>query len=303
MSGLLPNHEVLTFDGWKQISKILLKDKIAILKDNKVYYENPDKISYYPNYEGTVYHIINNSIDLAITINHNVYVSTSNFNYKLIKVENLVNNKPNYNILSNSNNKYYKFGFPNKPIVEMDSWLTFFGTWINHGWTYKNTVVLNVKEDLLIKVLIATTDLGYKNIVKKNKIIIDDPILSDYLKTINKKLPDWVYYLSELQTRKLIKAILYGVDTNTYFTSSKELADDFTRLCIQAGWNGKMSLHIQAGYKKIIKTNIWKVIIIKKYNNKNQYEEIYNYNGPIYNLEVPFNVYMARHNGKAVWTC
>lgn len=69
------DHEVLTIDGWKTHDQLSLNDKVATLIDNKLVYQNPTKILYYPNYKGDMYHIKTQQIDLMVTPNHRMWVS------------------------------------------------------------------------------------------------------------------------------------------------------------------------------------------------------------------------------------
>lgn len=70
--------EVLTISGWKLISEITKKDKVATLVDGKIAYANPTDIHASDNYEGTMYYVKNDTIDLAVTGNHRMLVSTKN---------------------------------------------------------------------------------------------------------------------------------------------------------------------------------------------------------------------------------
>jgi hypothetical protein len=98
------------------------------------------------------------------------------------------------------------------------------------------------------------------------------------------------------------------------------LADDFMRLCLHAGWSCNKYLHGPAGTKNIIRgkvvTNnfdVWRLSVIKTRNNpavnhghhkdqEVQEEEVYDYEGPVYCLQVPSQVFYVRRNGKACWT-
>jgi hypothetical protein len=73
---LTPDHDVLTISGWKKILDITLKDKVATLNQKgELEYDNPLNIMNYPDYEGSMYYIKNQSIDLAVTGNHRMWVS------------------------------------------------------------------------------------------------------------------------------------------------------------------------------------------------------------------------------------
>ena len=101
MHCLTAEHEVLTENGWKFIADIKLDDKVAILKNEKLVYENPIEVHHYPDYKGKMYRVKNQDIDLEVTANHRMYVKI-NDNYILEKAENIVGKKVAY---KNNENK------------------------------------------------------------------------------------------------------------------------------------------------------------------------------------------------------
>ena len=72
---LTMDHEVLTNNGWKFFPDITKEDQIATLKDTKLVYDYPIDLLYFPEYEGEMYHISNQAIDLDVTMNHRMWVS------------------------------------------------------------------------------------------------------------------------------------------------------------------------------------------------------------------------------------
>jgi hypothetical protein len=60
---LTEEHEVLTEDGWKFVNTITTEDKVAVLKDDRLVYEEPMEVHKYPEYSGTMYNISNTLID------------------------------------------------------------------------------------------------------------------------------------------------------------------------------------------------------------------------------------------------
>lgn len=82
---LSTDHEVLTIDGWKFNHQLSVADKVATLVDEKLVYQNPIKILNYPNYQGDMYKISTNDVDLMVTPNHRMWVSNdgSKFNFEL----------------------------------------------------------------------------------------------------------------------------------------------------------------------------------------------------------------------------
>jgi DNA-directed RNA polymerase beta subunit len=75
---LTMDHEVLTANGWKFFPDITKEDLIATLKDGKLIYDKPIDLLHFPEYEGKIYHISNQAIDLDVTENHRMWVSLYN---------------------------------------------------------------------------------------------------------------------------------------------------------------------------------------------------------------------------------
>jgi hypothetical protein len=106
---------------------------------------------------------------------------------------------------------------------------------------------------------------------------------------------------------------LYKNGNLALHTSSTRLADDFMRLCLHAGWSTQKKLHTSK-----YQLPIWKMYVITRTgrvfnldrknpvanmpNNKNETEKVFAYNGSVYCLQVPSEVFYVRRNGKACWT-
>lgn len=242
-------------------------------------------------------------------------------------------------------------------LFQMDAWLKFFGLWISNGSV--RDIKVNRKKDLLysdkkkypqispnnlfysieifydkkcvLSLLITSVkNLGYKYCLRNNKIIICDKQLWFYFNSFNKisskkKLPVWVWQLSQKQARILLKSIIvYGKKFLSksihYYTSSSQLADDLMRLSLHAGWSAHKSLCMPAGSvtkienKKIITNfNLWHINIRQNKNNplvnnqkicskKTQIEKVILYKGPVFCLNVSNEVFYVRRNGIPVWT-
>jgi DNA-directed RNA polymerase beta subunit len=69
------NHEVLTTFGWKKYNELTMEHEIATLEENKLVYRKPLNIFNYPEYEGKIYRIKTNDIDLEVTDKHRMWVS------------------------------------------------------------------------------------------------------------------------------------------------------------------------------------------------------------------------------------
>jgi DNA-directed RNA polymerase beta subunit len=228
-----------------------------------------------------------------------------------------------------------KFAYPEK-VVDMDAWLTFFGIWMAEGCVVtsdKNQYKVDVcvhKQRVKDAVYGAMEKLGIHYKVNNNRMAVYNKQLFEYLAPIssgalNKRLPDWVWKLSKSQAQKLLHAMILGDGTwrgksVSYYTSSPGLADDVQQLCLHAGWSATKYEHIPKGNTTIIDgrevtTNaiVWRLSVIKDRNQPTvnhghtheqevQEEEVYDWQGPVFCLRVPGEVFYVRRNGKPVWT-
>jgi DNA-directed RNA polymerase beta subunit len=342
---------VLCETGWKKIEDVTMEDKVATLVDGQfLEYVHPTVVLAFPDFSGKMYHISNQAIDLDVTMGHRMYISSCHTrkrvwsDYRLEKAEDIVGKKIRYKKNANWTAPDYQFILPRhvtpkityeEKIVDMDAWLTFFGIWMAEGCAHNGQTIASIavhKQRVKDALYPAITKLGYKYGVYNNTLVINDKQLHAYLAPLSvgaprKKLPSWVWELSMEQCRKLIQGMLLGdgcfkAGTNItfYYTSSVDLADDFQRLCLHAGWACIKSKHLDAGSENIIRgktvtTNfdVIRLSVIKSRMNPTvnhghhkeqeaQKEYIYDYTGPVYCLQVPSEVFMVRQNGKAVWT-
>lgn len=88
--------EILTLNGWKFYKELTKNDKIATLKDNKLVYENPIELLYYPDYKGSMYYVSNSEIDLAVTGNHRMWVSIDDDHYNFQRADEIIGKSVRY---------------------------------------------------------------------------------------------------------------------------------------------------------------------------------------------------------------
>jgi len=218
--------------------------------------------------------------------------------------------------------------------VDMDAWLTFFGIWIAEGWCNRAKLGMAVNKERVKDALseaMTSLDFKYNYYPSTEKLESTERQLINYMITYsvganNKFLPEWVWELSAGQTRTLLNGLLLGDGHTTksgseiYSTSSSRLADDVQRLALHCGWSANIRLHTAAGsaytigdHSGVTTTDLWSVRIIKSKNRPAvnhahvssqfaQSETISSYDGKVYCLEVPGNVFYVRRNGLPVWT-
>lgn len=284
---LTMDHEVLTENGWKFYDQLTEEDKVATLRNNKLAYEKPNKLLYFSNYDGKLYNIKTQQIDLSVTDNHRMYVSEFADNkgiwsdYEMHEAKDIFGKRVKYKKDAEWDVSDYKFESTSQSF-DMNNWLKFYGYWMTNKMQSIKSININKEQ------------------------------LSEYLSILNKYyskeyLSNWVWKLSKKQCRILIKHMLCQdneANNNYYNTKSNKLADDFMRLCLHAGWSCN---------KKNI-NEIWKLNINYSYDDNNSIidkntqadnitEEMVEYSGPVFCLEMPTEIFYVRRNGKPVWTC
>nr|YP_009184694.1 beta subunit of RNA polymerase [Oogamochlamys gigantea]ALO62823.1 beta subunit of RNA polymerase [Oogamochlamys gigantea] len=350
---LTPDHDVLTNIGWLPINRITMNREIATLTPNgELVYQLPLYVFKYFNYKGPLYHIKNTNLDLLVTPNHRMFVQSGQISdapfegYELIEANKIIGQHKKYLKNANWTKPDYQFILPSllnsssseitpAKTVEMKSWLKFFGLWITEGSVSTNIVpkkngvyqiqVLQNKPHPVKIIIEALTKLGYNYTIIDNKLTIRNKQLWFYLRpysigALKKKLPDWVWDLSQSQARILLYAMCLGSgfcrgSSINYYTSSTKLADDFMRLALHAGWSADKILDnknsVVQGYKVLSKHNVWRLSVIKSKKSTTwtelkqnaQTEEIIPlYHGPIFCLSISNEVFYVRRQGLPVWT-
>jgi hypothetical protein len=287
---LTKDHEVLTMDGWKPINEITTNDKVATLTNNVLNYENPIRAYHYPEYNGLMYKISDNNIDLDVTINHRMYIQEFDglkwSPYKLEKAEDILHKTVSYK----KNAKWTKTDYElviNNEKIDMKLWLKLFGILITYSRCVDGIIYIDrIQNELVLHYLTSKLNIDY------NDYGIVEPFLYNYLNEIKGYLPEWIWELSTRQARIVVDYM--NDHKNIYNTDDEKKADDYMRLLIHSGWNGNKSKFNDG----------WKVVIIKQSNiiTNGGNCEIYNYSGAVYCLQVPSEVFMVRRNGKAIWT-
>ena len=264
-------HEVLTKNGFIPIENVTLEDEVAVLKDGKyLVYEKPEAIHHYPDFEGEMYHISNQGVDLDVTTNHRMWVSLRGhvkvddkykdqwMPYGFQYAEDIIGkrlrykkdaewNAPDYQyILPEYKNKKNKVS-PEKSL-DMEAWLLFLGIWMAEGCAGYSYGVSIAANKLRVKKVLKDVmpRIGYKYNLSNEKVHIYDPQMLQVFVPLsvgatNKTLPDWVWMLSKNQCDILLHGMLLGDGNWTgtgihYSTSSVKLREDVYRLAIHAGY-------------------------------------------------------------------
>jgi hypothetical protein len=186
--------------------------------------------------------------------------------------------------------------------------------------------------DLQISSYYATTKLVNSNYDNKcGRFTIKNVDIYNSLKelnigAINKYLPEFVWDLNQRQSRLLLETLIHydgtiGKTYSCYYTSSRRLANDITKLALHAGWSGHIRVNREKGTEYNIEgassgtrnADALAVRIIKSKNEpqinhghcheqNGQEIKIIQYKGIVSCVEVPSHVFYVRENGIPHWT-
>jgi len=275
------DHDILTTDGWISISELTVKHKVATMVDDALVYQNPIELQNY-DYKGKMYSLESNQVSLLVTPNHRMYVMGEG-KYKVDKAEDIFNMRkrykkninnwnPNYNSLDLpwnlviENGIISKFRFDNENEIDINLWITLYGVYIKEGSSDKEI----------------------------NGWHMD-----------NTHLQEWTYWLNQEQSRKLVDTIFIGdEEEKLYYTSSNELADNFQRLCLHAGYSCNKYIKSDTNYwtlKIIIKEN---EPIVNKWIDKKFMDKWVDFDDKVFCCTVPRGegIIYVRRNGLTVWS-
>lgn len=350
--------EVLTEQGWVLFKDLTKDHTVATLVEDKLVYQQPSALQEY-DFDGHLYKVDSGQVKLLVTDNHRMYVRKYSrymrkdfgmleaqecngrilYYKKNVDVFEPLDPSTNPHFITNENKDITHFVIENnkgRHVFDITHWLTVFGIYLAEGSCGGSINFAAYKKRVKDALDIAVPQLGLnlKKLITRGEQIENDyhicnVILRDYLKqfgTATKKyLPDWVWYLSREQCRYLIHSMCLGdghvstSGTQQYDTSSNQLADQFQRLCLHAGWSCNKHLKMaegtsvtdSTGYVYKANANNWRMSIVTKQNepivNGAKWKHIQDgwepYQGKVYCCTVPEGegVLYVRRQGYPVW--
>lgn len=263
--------EILTENGWTLFSQLQAGVKVATLEEGRyLRFREPLRIINAP-YSGSLYSIQTKTVDLKVTLDHNMYVRTrrSKAGFRLIPARQIIGKEVEYKldaewegeeqptfclpgITIQWKDRDRKIKYPARE-VPMDSWLEFLGYWITEGSlnAKKYSIDLCTSDSKLAQRFMQVIQaLGetprYYQYKQAIHIRFNSPIISQYLAPIGhaheKFIPRRFFHLCRRQLELLYKAMMAGdgdkVKERKFWTSSARLKDDFQELLLRLGYAG-----------------------------------------------------------------
>ena len=226
--------------------------------------------------------------------------------------------------------KANRYGEKNKPdkYIKMDIWLKFLGLYLSEGDCYirgKSDYSIRISQRKKIGrkyIKDVLNEIGYNYIEEKDRFTIYDKQLYMYLNTLGKSdkkyIPEEFKNLSKRQLLILIEALMIGdgtnityhkfnkstnktyfYTTNSYYTNSIKLRDDFVEIAIKSGRGVSIKVSKKKDYK-----DVYAIHILKSSNfsvKQKDYSVMKNWEGTIYCLTVPNSTLLVKRKGRVYW--
>lgn len=274
--------EVLTDGGWKLFRDLIHEDRICTLNPSThvIEYHKPEAIVSFDHHKKLV-SIQNRALDVAVTLDHNMYVcSQQNAKNGINKFEFVKARDLEYQSVIKRTGTWIGveqeyFVLPSVPVgryegrqvvfhalpeiqLPMDDWLAFLGIWISDGSCSYNKISVTQKtpeKAVLIERMLSS--LPFKFTKGKNEFYCYNKQLYSYLQNFGraweKYVPDFVKALSPRQIAVFLHWYALGDATmmknnfRIFYTSSKRLADDVQELLLKIGRLGIVKTRQRSG--------------------------------------------------------
>ncbi len=302
-------------------------------------YQYPSALYKYPH-NGKLYSVKTRDISLRVTPEHKMYCADKLGNeYKLVQADSIYRHHTIYKntaiFVAATVPFIYLEGRPaqmsivplSNPICRYnaDSWLELFGYWYSYGITEKGTMIIASEDEsfiIRVKQLLINLEISEIHwICNGSRIACDDPNLIESLRlsSVGNRLPEYVWQLGRAQCRILLDSIMH--DENESFVKkvrvrSTQLAHDVLKLAIHCQYAGRIeklddALLItvdtvpfcpQVNRGSIIGNVINIGNVIDNIPGIPCDDEYIPYNGYVYCVSVPGEVFMTMRDGCPCWT-
>ena len=324
-----PTTQVLTDYGWIEIQDVdITKHKLCTLDVNgNMCYEHPIQKFVY-DHEGDMYYLENEDVHVVCTLNHRLYVQHQNASYELIEAKDVMGKITRFQKTMNNIYCDHLFIQFEDKLYSMDVWLQLLGVFINNGcFILKNTCIcITAYEENKAKSICSILEglgIKYKDATQSDGGIYvsgyDYPEIFKHLQSLdvgtsNKRLPAYVWELSQRQSRVLLNTLLQSYTEedelsqyDQYYTNSIGLADDITRLSLHCGWSGNVKAAPDPDtISSIVQEYVYYNVIIHRNHNQpwmnmndtsSNIEKIFQYSGKVYCVEMQSShTYYMREN-------
>ncbi len=323
--------EILTEEGWVAFPDLKPGVRVATLNpNNQVEYHVPDEYIQQP-YIGELLHFANAKFDFCVTPNHWMYVRSKTGVLKFVRADE-DQHWHSWRVLTGGEfvgeePEWFELGQPPRNAkvsvnrIAMDDWLEFFGYYISEGCVHVrqrvrvvngsdydvadyNILIAQENPEGRAKIAACLSRLGFKFFQSSDhqfRICSQQlaEILLPFGKSGDKYIPRELLRLSPRQSWILLKALILGDGSErgncyTYYTKSKQLADDVQELALRCGYAASVVSH--AAGRDLYRVNIRPAVDAHLVS-----PERVRYVGKVYCVNVTNHVICVRRNGRAAW--
>ena len=323
--------EILTEDGWIPFPELQQGVRVATLnEDNQIEYHVPDEYIVQP-YVGNLLRFANAKFDFCVTPNHWMYVRSKTGKLKFLRADE-DRHWHSWRVLTGAEFtgeevEWFKLGSPprnakvNVERVRMNDWLEFLGYYISEGCVHVRRRVREVNGrdydvadyNILIaqenpegraKISECLSRVGFKFFDSDHhQFRICSKQLAEILQPLGKSgdkyIPREFLNLSRRQSLILFNALMLGDgsqrgDSYTYYSKSKQLADDVQELAMRCGYAASVVSHA-------VGRDLYRVNIRPAKDAHLVTPESIRYGGNVYCINVRNHVICVRRNGRAAF--
>ena len=291
---------------------------------------------------GAMYEVETQGVSLKTTLNHRMWVQRRDKPcYELVTAEKMKGKRVRFQSAApiGQLDATYTIGSFHFQGESMHDWLTLLGIWFAEGWVYVNETQSIRRLEFAAnkpRVLVQLTDIcerldfAHSFNEESRKFYINEREIVYHMQpwsvgATRKCLPDWTWNLSAEQSKSLALGMCCGDGHESetclsYSTSSLRLRDDFQRLVQHVGWASEFCLTYPAGHTAFIggrpvtsTADNWRVGVRRARtrptlnhghaaSQSGQMERIVPFDGYVYCIRVPSEVFLVRRNGTCVFT-
>jgi hypothetical protein len=324
-----PDTEVLSKEGWLPIGAIMAKDEVFTLNpETQIAEWQPVQQTHMHYHKGEMIHFCGRHIDLLVTPNHNVYVDKrmgrtkwkgwhlqearkiyNKYNHSMSRAVNWVGQ--NVDTITFGDNKSY----------DAEKFAYFLGVYLGDGWVIidrenGNYVIrLGAKKERKVKThKNAIKEMGFAPYINKDHSIqFHNKEIAFYLAELghskSKYIPENIKNWSPRLLEILIKGMLDSdgnEETNTFYTSSKKLADDFQEIVFKIGKAAIVRERENEPTDLVPNANGNRYVVRATRNRVHKMvpstHNLIQYDNPVFCIGVPNHIIFVRRNGKPVWS-
>lgn len=326
--------DILTLEGWKDVSEITKNDKVACQIDGRLDFKYPDKVRSF-DYDGPMYKFKNSKIHLEVTKGHDMWVDILNkssigFRKEKAEISYKKNRLMHMGHQPYEGNKDLNFIEIGKSEFNIVDWCSLLGWFLSEGSTHvvtestnwtcakitqpkeKNRANFFEIQELLEKLNIRYTINSSKKKETTSFLITEQDVSQYFLKfgkSYDKYIPKKLFKAPVEAREALFESLMKGDDrksfyksdgsfqyNNVYTTTSPQLAKDVLRLGISLGYAVTHKIYPDKREERYL--DVHEVRLLKHDRTKiltsKGHTSKHEFSGTVYGITVPGGLLLAK---------